>query len=104
MKEKVVDLDVDGKTHRFVLRSLTYGQRNECLRKSTRMNAMLKTAEVDPFLFNELRVAESIQAPPEFKSLDKVRSLDPELGDKLIVMIDELNGTGNLGSDSSEKA
>lgn len=90
---KEVEVTIDGKQVKFSLMSLTYGQRNACLRRATNMRVGMgaQTMDVDPFLFNEYRLIEAIITPAEYKSLDKIRGLPEAAGDALVAALDEVS-------------
>lgn len=95
VREVKVQVDVEGKAIEFVLRRLSYGQRNECLRRATTTNLAQQSASIDPYLYNELRLVHSIVTPAEFKDIAKVKDLDISVAEKLIEEVEKLNEVTN---------
>ena len=93
MKEKEVEIDWEGKKAKVLLRKLSYGDRNECLRKATKINPMTQSGELDPYTFNENRLLKAVKSGPwgAVLTLETVKQFEPEVGDYLVSEIDKLN-------------
>lgn len=89
MQEKEVEIDWNGAKAKVKLRRLTFGQRNDCLRKATKVNPMTASASLDVYTFNEERLMHAIVEAPFTKTMDEIRNLTPEIGDLLITEIDK---------------
>jgi len=105
MSEFDVEVDLYGKPVVFKLKPLTYGQRNNCLRRSSvvKVSGTTPDVSVDLYMFNELRLMEAIVEPVVYKTLEKVRELPVEVGDKLIAELDKVSSVLPLGSGESGK-
>ena len=125
MKSKEVEVEVNGKPTKVLIRNLLAGERNSCLRKAMKMNPMSTppTSEIDLPTFNEMRLSMAIVDPRDLmveqrdaRDVNKViesgrlgsekgvRLLDAEVFDKLIAAIDEIDSVNPTESKSLETA
>lgn len=86
--EKEFGITWEGKEEKVTIKKLSYGERNDCLRKSTVFNPINQTASLDVYTFNEQRLLKALVKAPFKVDLESIRSLAPELGDKIISEID----------------
>jgi hypothetical protein len=95
MKEIVVEIPWNEGKANVKLVKLTFGQRNECLRKATNINPLTQSATLDPYTFSELRLVASIkEAPFPVGDVKVIRDLEPEVGDLLVTTLEKLNEVG----------
>jgi hypothetical protein len=108
--EETIKIKWNEKEEEVVIGRLSFGQRNEAIRKclKTKLQGTQQTRDVDEVLLKELNLLYSIKkAPfglsPESEGLKNIRSLDFEDGDNLYGVCEKVNGIGGAtgGGDSS---
>lgn len=97
-KEIVVDIEYEGKPAQVTLRKITYGERNEIIRKALGGGKIKyyseesTVVEIDPFDMRETLLLKSIkEAPFPHETIQHIRDLDAEIADKIIEKAEELN-------------
>ena len=124
MKSKEVEVEVNGKATKVLLRNLLAGERNNCVRKAMKVNAMAQppTSELDFTTFNELRLEYAVVEPRDLKvevrdvrdankvtdsavlgSSKGIKLLEAATFDKLIATLDDIDAVNPLGKENSEK-
>ena len=98
MKEEF-EVQLNEKPCKVVMESLTFGQRNEALKKSSKVDLMTQQASIDSVAFTEWRLVytiKEIEVPGwkeanEVKKLQLLKNLPLQTGDALSKVEQKLN-------------
>ncbi len=110
--EKEVEIKENGSPLKVVIKKLTYGERNACLRVATKMKTNITTGQtdtdIDLYTFAEERIWRAIKSGPAgWETLNAqqrkewIFALDPDDGDKLTK---ELDSMGIIKEDVEKKS
>jgi len=90
--ETETEIKWNGKIEKVVLKSITYGEKNEIIRQSNKIRIVGKQTIVEPdlTLFQELLILKSLKTVPFKISIDNVRALSTTDGEKLYNIANEL--------------
>ena len=97
MITKEVEIMWEGKPAKVVLKKLTWGELNEVLRASlskVRFGGVMSESgilEMDLITFREMLIFKSIVSAPFQKSIDAIRALEGDEGEKLFAVATSLN-------------
>ena len=84
-----IEIDYKGKKEKVVLRTLSWGENNDCVR------AGMKDNKLDFVLQQELRLVKSIEKAPFEVKIETLRELPVNIGDKLFNAMQKLNRLGD---------
>jgi len=85
-----VEIDYNGKKEKVVLKSLSWGENNECVRQGIKVNAD-GTTKLDFVLQQEHKLLKSIEKAPFEVTLENLRGLDAKDGDIIFNAMMKLN-------------
>jgi len=92
---KEVKISWNGKEEAVVLKKLTWGEMNEVLRQAIGkikiIGAETPAVDFDVVTFREQLLLKSIKSAPFKVDIETIRSLDPEIADKLLAEALTLN-------------
>jgi len=103
-----VEIELNGKPCKVIMEALTFGERNNALRKATKVDLMTQSAKVDTIEFGEWRLVYTIKnmdiagwksAGTEDAKMKLIRGLPLKSGDAL----SRAEQTLNLGISEDDK-
>jgi len=102
-----VEIDYKGKKEKVILKSLSWGENNECVRKGVKIKSD-GSREFDFVAQQEYKLLKSIKSAPFDLTIESLKKLPASVGDFLFNKMNELNKldndvTKNLGTPSVAK-
>ena len=95
MEKKEIEIEWEGKKEKVVLRRLTWGEKNELMKqvlgKIKISGGKMPEIEIDIVKWRELVTLYSIESAPFEKTLENLRKLPADVGEKLYRAAEELN-------------
>lgn len=100
--DKEIELDFNGRPEKFVLKPLTFGEKNRLIEESTDIKLVngQQLVKVSVSKLIEGAILKCLVKAPFVINLDNIQGLDVELGRKLSEIVTELN---NLDEKKNEK-
>lgn len=93
MTTKTIDITYKGSPAQIEIKKFSFGTKNKLLREATTCKMINKEVivQTDPYLLRELALVYGISSAPFDTTLEGIRALDDDLGNKLFKEIDEFN-------------